>query len=216
MHILLENENIHELEQLVIKDNKIQPIPFEAANRFTQSQISVFCLKHALYQFPTTELIDWLKNEIGISKTIEIGAGNGVIGRNLGIQMTDNHMQTWPHIRYIYDNLKQPPIIYGKDVEEIPALDAIDRYKPETVLACWVTHKYAPGLTEGNQYGVEEEKMFIKGVKKYIHVGNETIHESKPLIKHMITPKGTMKRYWFPWLLSRSMQRTSNVIYVFS
>lgn len=214
MNILEKNIDIKPLEDLMIHDGKIVPVPFSMIKDISQEAISVFCHKHALYQFPTTELIDFIKNEIGGNMAIEIGAGNGCIGRSVGIIMTDNFMQTWDDIKKVYAVTRQPVITYGKDVEEIPALDAINRFKPKVVVACWVTHKWKEGMSTGNMYGVEEEKIFDLGVEKYIHVGNEnstTGHTFKPILE-----KYEVQKFRFPWLVSRSMQRDLNTIFIFN
>jgi hypothetical protein len=212
----LLNNDIAALEELVIKDGKIIPLPYKDLEHFTQGQISTFCHKHAVYQFPTTELIDFLRNEIGGEPSIEIGSGNGCIGRSLGIMMTDNKMQNWDLIKMTYAIQGQPTIMYGADVEEIPALDAVQRYKPKAVIACWVTHLFEEGMTSGNMYGVDERLLFRYGVEKYIHVGNDggtTGHSDKPIL----SMEGIqLKKYRFPWLLSRTMNRQNNVIYVFT
>jgi hypothetical protein len=214
MAVLDNTIDIKPLEELMIHDGKIVPVPFSMIKNIPQEAISLFCHKHALYQFPTTELIDFLKNEIGGEHAIEIGAGNGCIGRSVGIIMTDNWMQTWDDIKKVYFISGQPTITYGKDVEDIPALDAIERFKPKVVVSCWVTHKWHEGMSTGNMYGVEEEKMFDLGVKKYIHVGNvnpTTGHTFKPILD-----KYKVEKLQFPWLVSRSMQRDLNTIYIFN
>lgn len=214
MIIDLEKIDLKPLESLLIKDGRIIPVPFEELKQFSQEQISVFCHKHAVYQVPTIELIDFLKEEIGDSPVIEIGAGNGCMGRALGIKMTDNFMQTWEDIKIIYAMTRQPVINYGTDIEEIDAINAVKKYKPKTVLANWVTHLLKEGMTAGNMYGVEEELLFENGVDKYIHVGCDTMstgHPMKPILN-----KYPVKKLQFPWLVSRSMSRDKNTIYIFS
>jgi len=213
--MVLNNKiDLSPIESLMIKDGKIIPVPFDSLKGFSQESLSLFCHKHALYQLPTTELIDFLKNEIGESSVIEIGSGNGCIGRSLGIRMTDNLMQTWDDIKLMYALSRQPVITYGSDIEELDAISAVEKYKPKTVVACWVTHKFEEGMTAGNMYGVQEELLFENGVEKYIHVGNHTNSTGHPL--KPILSKYPVKMYQFPWLVSRSMNRDKNTIYIFS
>ncbi len=209
-HYIAKDTDISLLNKLMFNNGVIKPCSFAQLKQFSQSQISYFCLQHAIYQLPTIELIDFIHNQIGGESAIEIGSGNGHIGSALGIKMTDNHMQLIPSIKAHYELLGQPVIKYGKDVEQIDAISAVEKYKPEVVVACWVTHKFKDGMEVGNMLGVEEELFFDMGVKKYVHVGNENVHRQKPLL-NKIEPK----RYKFPWLLSRSMQPHDNVIYVF-
>jgi len=202
--------DISGLEKLFIKDGLIVPVPYADLKSFTQTQICVFCHKHAIYQLPTTELIEFLKAHTKDVTAIEIGAGNGCIGRNVGIKMTDNKMQTWDDIKLTYLIAGQPVITYGQDVETIPAIDAIKRYKPETVIACWVTHKWVDDAHQGNYWGVQEEEIFTNGVKKYVHVGNWQTHVRKPILK-----KVRFDIVQAPWIVSRSMSYEENVIFIF-
>ena len=210
MNILNANLNIKPLEDLMIRNGKIIPVPFNELNKFPQEMISLFCHKHALYQIPTTELIDFIKAEIK-GDAIEIGSGNGCIGRSLGILMTDNKMQLRPDVKAIYDIQGQPTITYGDDVEELDAISAVKKYKPTTVVACWVTHLWKEGMTQGNMLGIEEELLFENGVKQYIHVGNSSIHSFKPILD-----KYPVNKFKFPEIVSRTMKRDLNEIYIFT
>lgn len=198
------------LSELLIKDGKFVPASFEDINKFDQEQISLFCVEQGLYQIPTIELIEFLKEETKGGFTLEIGAGNGCIGRNVGCMMTDNFQQTWPEIKIYYEITKQPVVKYGDDVLCINGNEAIKKFNPHNVIACWVTELYRDDINEGNATGVNEVQMFADGILKYIHVGNDLTHERKLLFK-----KYEHKKYYFPWLLSRSMTREKNCIYIF-
>lgn len=211
MTILNPNIDIKPLEDLIIKNEKIIAVPFNVLNKFPQEMISLFCHRHALYQIPTVELIDFIKNEIGCAQVIEIGSGNGCMGRSLGVKLTDNKMQQLPEIINHYAILKQPVITYGDDVEKIDAISAVKKYKPQVVVASWVTHFWLPGMTSGNVYGIKEEELFENGVEKYIHTGNSDTHQYKPILN-----KYPVKKYKFPWIISRSMKRELNEIYIFT
>lgn len=203
-----ENKKLYEL--LVSKSGLIMPVSFDVLKAFTQEEISVFCHKHAVYRLPVLELLDFLKTEIGDRIAMEIGAGNGCIGRNLGIKMVDNHMQTFPEIRDHYKLMRQPTITYGNDVQRMDAIQAVKKYRPEVVIGCWITNKQKGGLTIADMYGIDEEMLFSNGVKKYIMVGNLLTHFDKVLLS---TTTHTV--YQFPWLVSRSMSRDKNIIFVF-
>lgn len=206
-----KQENTVLSELLLTDKGNITPVPFDILNNFTQEELSLFCLMHGVYQLPLVELIQFLRVEIGGRSALEIGAGNGCIGRSLGIKTSDNHMQLIPEIRNYYENIVRQPIVkYGKDVENLDAISAVKKYKPEVVVACWVTHLYKPGMEVGNPLGIEEELLFANGVKKYIHVGNTDVHSQKPILSKM-----KYRTYQFPWLVSRSMNRDNNIIYIF-
>jgi hypothetical protein len=88
---------------------------------------------------------------------------------------------------------------------------AVEKYRPQVVVACWVTHIFNEKHPErsGNAYGVDEEKL-LSMVDTYIFIGNEEVHRNKPL---------WMKRhttYTFPWLYSRAMNPTPNFIAIWN
>lgn len=204
-----KNTDIKELEQLLIKDEKIITVPHADLAKFTFPQIQMFCLVHGLYQLPTTELIEFIQSEIGDTSAIEIGAGNGCIGRSLGIPMTDSMLQTRPEVIAEYESMGQPVIKYGNDVENLDGVAAVEKYRPQTVVACWVTNLMEEGVDIGNPHGVKEERI-LEIAQKYIHVGNLNIHAHKPILK-----KYPVTALHFPWIISRASQPQKNVIFIF-
>ena len=209
-NILIESDLSH-LESVLLTDGRINCLPFSELNKFSQNELSYFCLKYGIYQLPTQELIDFILKQMGDLPAIEIGSGNGCIGRSLGIKMTDNKMQERPEIKAHYDLLKQPVITYGSDVEHIDAISAVKKYQPKVVVACWVTHLWKEGMEYGNAFGIEEELLFANGVEKYIHIGNENIHMHKPILSMF-----PVKKYRHKTIVSRSQSREKNIIYVFT
>jgi hypothetical protein len=198
--------DISPLEEILLREGKIIPAPYDDLKKFSQDQLSTFCVKHGVYQIPTIELIGFLMSEIpSVGSVIEIGAGNGCIGRALGIRMADNKMQQNPMIKAHYAAIDQPTVNYGDDVEKIDGNEAVKKYRPKTVIACWLTDKL-----NGNMFGVDESRFFKDGVTKYIHIGNEGTHGNKRILKTR-----NHKKLKFPWLLSRSLTKDDNVIYVF-
>lgn len=214
--IKIEESAIKELENLLIDEQgRIKPISAKELKKFSQDDISGFCHRHAIYQLPILELLDWLREQTNDERAIqgnviEIGSGNGCIGRNIPALMFDNFMQQEPAVKEYYELLKQPVITYGSDVRRMTANDAIDAFKPAVVIGCWVTQKWYPGCKDGNVLGVNE--MDFKGkVKKYIVVGNEMVHGKKKILEHI-----PYKTYKFDWLLSRSVYPQKNIIYEFN
>lgn len=209
---IINNQDISYLDKillnekglLIVKDAKIyKNIPID--------HLALFGHNHGLYCFPTTELIDWILNLTFFdkSKAIEIGAGQGALGRALGITLTDSKLQNRPKIKAAYEIAKQPTIKYPPDVKRKAALKAIEKYKPEIIVGSWITHKYDETgwkpLNGGNLYGVTEEDILEK-VKYYIFVGNFRVHKYKPI---MSIPHTT---YQYDWLYSRSMHREDDFI----
>lgn len=213
---ILEKCDISPLENILVHNGKIVAASYEELKNFPQETLSTFCHRYGIYQIPTTELIEFLNSEIpNKNNTIEIGAGNGCIGRNLGVRMTDNKSQLWPKVRILYDLHDQPIVNYGDDVEEIGANEAVKKHKPKTVVASWVTELFKNGIhkdriSKASIYGIDEQKMFRDGITKYIHIGNESVHSEKRILQTR-----SHRKLKFPWLLSRSLEKNQNVIYVF-
>lgn len=202
-------DDLFELEGLFYRHGELKPVSYELIKSISQNSISVFCLKHGIYQLPTTELIDWLKNEIKDQFAIEIGAGNGSIGNALGIPITDSKMQEKKDVKAFYDKLHQPTVKYHPDIVELDGNTAVEELNPQVVVACWVTQLYKFGLSDGNQWGVDEIEL-CKNVQKYIHVGNDNTHSKKEVLT-----KFNFERLKFDWLVSRSMDKQANSIYIY-
>lgn len=201
------------MSSLVIDPNKVRDIssdfldasgslkivPAQNYALTTREERAILGLKNAVYGFITTELVSYLQDFIGDRSAIEIGAGHGMLAKAIGIRATDNRMQEWADVRAYYQALRQPVVRYGDNVENLDAIDAIKKYRPQVVIASWVTHKYDPSRHEagGNEYGVREEDV-IANCDAYVFIGNERVHANKSIwaLPHVkLTP---------PWLFSRA------------
>lgn len=202
--------DISDIEKELFDSNgllNILPSSYYASIEFNKLQF--FCYTHSIYCLPTTELIDWLKPHVVPDKTIEIGAGVGAVGRALGIPITDSRYFEHREIKQYYSLMGQPVTKYPSDVIKADAIAAVQGFKPDVVIGCWITHKYNPNehWREGNKWGVDEGLM-LKKIKRYIMVGNEYVHGLKPIgdLPHEV--------FSFPWLWSRSEFQNLNRIYV--
>ena len=164
----------------------------------------------ARYLLPTVELVEYLRGLIGRKKALEIGSGSGDLARFLGIPATDNCCQDWPEVKAFYENIGQPTIKYGDNVERLDALEAVDKYKPDIVIGAWVTQWIDPALPlppgGGSVYGIKEDEL-LKRVPMYVVIGAEGIHRHKKILKQphkMINVEG----------IARS-RRADNRIWVF-
>jgi len=122
--------------------------------------------------------------------------------------MTDSMYQNRPEMRLHYQQTGQPTISYPETVEKLDALEAVEKYKPHTVFAAWVTKrvtKKQPTTTHGCAGGVDWE-LLLSRVKRIIFVGSEDIHNQMTLlnIKH--------ETYKFPWIISRTQRQDANFI----
>lgn len=190
-------------------------MPAEYYSRFRQQDLSAFCLVQGLYCLPTFELLDKL-NELILEadpyrEAIEIGAGNGAIGRGLGIPATDSMMQDNPSVAYLYETVfKQPTVNYGKNVRQIDGNAAVESLRPNVVIGAWVTHMYDSRDPDrgGNVLGIDEWDI-LRRVRRYIVVGNTVIHGKKPIMSQV---SQVIKA---PYLFSRSaMYHDKNAIFV--
>jgi hypothetical protein len=118
----------------------------------------------------------------GTAPIIEIGAGNGTLAHGLKIPATDNKMQDAPMIQLYYKAMGQPTINYPEEVEKIDAIAAIKKYKPHTVIASWMTHKWIEEEHDkgGNEHAPDEREI-MELVDKYILIGNMGVHKENRL-----------------------------------
>jgi len=189
------------------KDGWIKVLPAESWNEFSWDEVRMFMHDYPIYVLPTKELIEKLRELIQDFKTIEIGAGSGNIGRNLGIRMTDSYLQERKDIKLYYEACGQPVIKYHKDVWKADAMTAVRILKPECVLGCYVTHYSQSG--PGNSWGVEFEKLLAK-IRRLILVGNDHIHSDNPI---MNIPHNTLR---IPGMITRNEDRQADAIYVWN
>jgi hypothetical protein len=205
------NTDIRCLEENLWKNDELQVLPYSffIENNITQNQISMFCLRYGLYNLPTTELCEWIRGKVGGRSAIEVGAGNGALGRYLKILSTDSFLQSDSTIGQYYAMIKQLPVRYGKNVEKISANDAVEKYKPQVVIAAWLTQVFKPEeeWRGGSVFGTNEGRI-IDSAQMYIHIGHLNTHGNKRVLD-----KGhTVERY--PWVLSRSLDAGNNAIFI--
>lgn len=193
------------------QDGRIKVLPASYWQTTTRDERALFGHQHAMYSFPTTELVERLTQIIDGRSAIEIGAGNGVLAQALGIPATDSHQQEIPKYRAFYLLSGQPTITYGPNVEQMHASRAVRHYKPKVVIGCWVTHKWeaARSQAQGNEDGVDEADVMAH-CDTYVLVGNEHVHrfsrmlERRPAIEYP------------DWLYSRASNDTRNMIAVWN
>lgn len=210
MIALIEAEGVRDLAPLALDGNgELRVLPASFWAETTRNERALFGQRHGVYCFPTVELIEWLKRAIGDRSAIEIGSGNGVLAKALGIPATDNRMQEWDNIRAIYASAGQPVVTYGDNVESLNARDAVAQHRPDVVVAAWVTHRFNPQRPElgGNVYGVDEVRLLGK-ISTYLFIGNMHTHGPKPLWAQ--APAELIKGE--PWLVSRALTDAPNFV----
>jgi hypothetical protein len=205
---IIDKVDVSYLDPILLNGGLIKPVPAQKLEGINQDHLMLWCVLNAVYQIPTIELIDWLRQYIGNKAAIEICAGKSGIGRALGIRATDSWMQTRPEVMAYYQMLKQMPVIPPGYVEKIDANDAVKKYDPQIVVGSFVTQRWlSENDVDGNAFGPVEEEWLDAG-KTYIHIGNEETHQNKRVLSR------SHKTFKFPWLRSRSMDQQKNVIWV--
>lgn len=188
----------------------IRAASLSALSEIDLNEILVWCVRNGVYQIPTQELVEVLRDLVGGRRAIEICAGHGAVGRALGIPLTDSHMQTTPEMRAIYAAMRQPVIEPPADVEKLEALAAVRRHNPEVVIGCFVTQLGGPDVEQSSPVGVDEEALMRhSSVRRYVMVGNAHVHGKKLALRrpHTVIHVGA------PWLVSRASSQALNRIY---
>ncbi|MBB3181154.1 hypothetical protein [Variovorax sp. Sphag1AA] len=208
----IDRTRVRDISHLLLDDlGRLRVTPSRILSETTRTERLLFGILHGFYSFPTTELCEFLRGRIGGRSAIEIGAGHGILARELGIPATDNRQQEEAAIKAHYERLGQPTVPYGDNVERLDAAAAVAQYKPEVVIACWVTHRYDPSRPQagGSETDVDEAAI-IGSCDEYIFVGNEHVHANKPIwqLPHeRLTP---------PWLYSRAANGSGEFIAIWN
>lgn len=202
--------NTKNIRSIVMTGREMNILPADVWNSFPWGEMRLLLHETGTYVVPTEELVDYLDRLIGEESAIEICAGNGWIGRELGIPVTDSYQQQDDKTtKLIYQLAKQPTIKYPRDVIKLEANKAVDRFKPHTVLACYATHKWRYDTMSGNDKGVDFQKL-LKKVKRLVLVGNTEIHKDNPL---MALPH---EEIILPGLITRSAHPDQNRVFIWN
>jgi len=187
--------------------------PNEFYDQIGSLSLRAWCHLHARYGLPTHELVEFLQRYIGTRRTIEIGAGHGDLAYHLNIPATDNWSQTFPDVKLFYALTRQPVIQYPERVENLDATAAIEKYKPEVVIASWVTQRInahePPPPGGGSVYGVDEDQIIASG-RTYMLIGNLAIHGTKLIMRH------PHRQLILRFIRSRSAQPELNRIWIWN
>lgn len=217
---------------------RILPVPFSFIKNDTDDTLNTVMQALGLYTFPTMELCEWLHEQIDDNpeyephSAIEICAGTGWIGRQLGIPITDIKNMESITVQSVMLDSGSVPTIYANDVETLEAMDAVNKYNPEIVIGSYVTSKQlvdkidkrkamtvgfripGGGVIEQNlmdivrkeiKVGVDVQGIFRK-VYKVILVCNMRTHKNESYIK---LPHQSLS---FPWLITRGDNKQARIL----
>lgn len=200
------------LDELLLDNGRMRCLDAAMLRAFPHAALQSWAQMRGRYQFPTTELVLWLSARIAGRKCVEVGAGHGDIGRNVGgVTLTDSYFQASEAMRLYYEANDTQAITPPPEVMRREALAAAMRYQPEVCLACWVTQAYEPGDEEsktGSCVGGVRWDELLHYVGELVFVGNLAVH-------------GTMRLLALPheefapdWLVSRAHDQSLNRIWV--
>lgn len=194
---ILPHHDVRYLDPL-LRDSAgvLQVVPASVYAGIPHQHLQIWTHLNACYGLPTTELVDFIQQVIHGRSAIEIGSGNGVLGKALGIPCTDLKAQEIPEVRALYIQMKQPTIRYGAHVEHLEALAAVRKYKPRVVVGSWVT-QVSDGSRQGAVFGVDEEAL-LRQVETYILFGSLRNHGDKAICRR---PHKVLQQ---PWMRSRA------------
>lgn len=206
---ILKPCDLREITSELMKDGLLRIKSHWFYKKRKRNEVLLFMHEHGIYTLPTLELVTWLQANIE-GTAIEIGAGNGAIGRALGIPITDSKQQERLDMMIAYAGVQQPPIKYPDDIEKLEAMEAVAKYNPNTVIGSYITHKWKPGVSDdGNMFGVDAEEMMLR-IDKYIMIGNINTHRNNPIFKRKY------KSYPAEWLITRAEDQSKNRVFVFN
>ncbi len=196
-----------ELDALLLDDlGYCQVVGAMALLRFPSVQLMAWANLHQIYQYPTTELVDCLREEIDGRVAVEICAGRGPIGRALGIPQTDSYLDA-PELRQLLAEVGRELLPPRDGVVKADALAAVEMFGPRVVVGAWVTELGGPERRSTSPHGVDEIAL-TRGIQRYILIGNRKTHGYRRL---MYRRHRTIKA---PWLISRSQHPDQNRIWI--
>lgn len=208
-----------ELEREVLdEDGMPKVVPAEVYLKYPHDQLRVFGGLNGLFVFPTCELVDFLRKEIGTGKALEIGAGNGVVAKELGAIATDNYQQSpdfrpepkfqglWRQLMDSLTTTGNAPVRYGEHVLRQDAISAVVKHRPDVTYGLFVTHRVRVGESGGSVMGIEEHKILKRS--RYIMAGNLVTHEHKHLLA---LPH---QEITLPGLVTRAAVQDANRIFI--
>ena len=208
--LIPEVADVRYLDDVLLEGRRMRLLPAAAYREYPHDHLLAWLQARGRYGVPTVELVEFLRGLIGDRKAIEIGSGMGDLGWHLGIPMTDSHVQMRPEYMALYSTMDCQPIVPPAYVERADAFAAIKRYKPDVVVALWVTQLYRPGDEKPPKVGscvdgVDEMKLIKRTA--YIFVGNKKVHGDKRILQK------PHREYQPEGLVSRGHDQSLNVVW---
>lgn len=203
---MMRYEDIQEITEKCFSNEELIIHPFKFYMQYSQNQIRLMMERQDIYMLPTEELCDFLDKVIADRSAIEIGAGKGYLGRELGITVTDSFAKRDSYPMKIDKMMGIPTIVYPDYVENLDAIQSVKKYKPHTVIASYLVHEQIY-KDRSKTFGVDGKKL-LNMCKRYIHIGNLDLHCSDPI---MNIPHTEIE---FPYLITKNMNPYTDRIFI--
>lgn len=210
--LMLYQASRSSLDDLLLgSDGLLRVLPAREYERVPRPLLMLWAMELGYHLLPTQELVDWLRSEVGGGTAIEICAGHGVLGRALGVPCIDwNVARRFPWVAAMYAAQGQPTPVVGSHCEELEAMEAVAKYRPDVVFGGYVTQRQYPGeptTKAGSAYGVDERSL-LRHVRKYVVIGSRTTHGGKRIWQDRA------RDFCPSWVVSRCPDPSDQVIVV--
>ncbi|SEW20953.1 hypothetical protein SAMN05428988_3153 [Chitinophaga sp. YR573] len=212
----LAHVNLKHIDEVLLDSNGLlKVVDADLLRSFRFLELRLWARENGVYQFITTEMIDWLRTYFDGRKGLEICAGKGTIGRTLGIISTDSRLLQTNHgiVKSAMQQFNEQPTNPPDDVLTFESNAAVNHFKPQVVVGAFVSQLYKPGENwdkiPSSAFGTDEELLYKK-VSTYIMFGNINVHKHKRLFKKQ------HREYFFPWLFTRCEDQSKNRVWVWT
>lgn len=207
VQVLPEGTTTEAIRKQLMKGRDMLVRPASVWQSFSWAEQRMLMHETSTFVAPTEELVDFLDNLIGEESAIEICCGNGWVGRELDIKLTDLKAHELKEVKLMYKLTNQPLIHYPADVRKMEAQKAVTIYHPHTVLACYPAFKWEDDRQLGSDYGVDFHAL-LQRVKRIVIVGNDHVHGA---FSFMEIPH---KEIHIDGLITRNEDRLADKIYI--
>lgn len=185
---------IKDMDAIFMPDGVIEPVEWSQIKGIKYDYMKWYLSQRGIFAVITHELCDMIYDLIDgdTDGTLEICAGNGTLGRELGVKMIDSHVHANKDgdvYRLAIQN-GQVPIDYPDDVEKLTCRRAMKKYKPRYVIGSWATQNFKPlnkvkrnvynSNLIGNENGIDKEKV-AQNCRKLMLVSNMNVHNDRIL-----------------------------------
>lgn len=187
---------LDDIDQIFMPNGVIETVDYSSIKNISHNHLKWWMSQRGVFCIITHELCDMIYNIIDgdTDKTLEICAGYGTLGRELGVKMIDSHVHANKESD-VYKSAKengQALIQYPDDVEKLSCRAAMKKYKPRYVIGCWATQSFADfdkikrkskvhqSNLIGNEHGVNKERVAMN-CRKLILASNMNIHNDRIL-----------------------------------